>query len=749
MQELLTSFFSAASLSPALCRNEQPELLLYAVFDSLTALAYWAIALFLVYFARQRDRSKIWLLLAAFFVICGTAQWAEVWMLWHPIYWLSATLKATTAFLSLLAAASAIALIPKAQAESGLNRREIIEQLLPEQVEETQHPEESICIQKAELVGETLEVSDAQSAADRALTFNSLSQQLKKEITDRQRIEEKLQLTQFAVDCSADAIFWIGPDGKFLYVNDAACCSLGYSPEELLSLSVHDINPDFPETAWNLHWNVLRRCGSVNIEVHHITKYGRIFPVEITIDHLEFNGKEYQCAFARDISDRKRIVAALREREQEFRSLVSNIPGAVYRCGARGISDLTFISSGIEIIAGYGDANFLQKPVQAFASIVHPDDVDFRERFIDRSVKAKQPYTIEYRLIHRNGNIKWVAEKGQAIVSETGQFLSLNGVIFDITERKEAENALRLSEAIANNRAQQLEIALKELRETQSHLIHSEKMSILGQMVAGVAHEINNPVSFIYGNISYASQYITDLLQLVKLYQKHYPDPAVEIQECIENIDLEFLTEDLLKILASMQIGADRIREIVLSLRNFSRLDDSAKRPANLHEGIDNTLLILHNRLRAKAEHPEIKVIKDYSKLPLVECYAGQLNQVFMNLLSNGIDALEEAWNQNARSSPTASLTAADVDWQPTLRIRTEILNPNCICIRIADNANGMTEDVRSHLFDPFFTTKPIGKGTGLGLAISYRIVVEKHGGQLTCSSILGEGTEFAIEIPL
>jgi signal transduction histidine kinase len=191
-----------------------------------------------------------------------------------------------------------------------------------------------------------------------------------------------------------------------------------------------------------------------------------------------------------------------------------------------------------------------------------------------------------------------------------------------------------------------------------------------------------------------------------------------------------------------MKMGADRIREIVLSLRNFSRLDGSVKKPINLHEGIDNTLLILHNKLRARGDYPEIKVIKDYGKLPLIECYAGQLNQVFMNLLSNSIDALEDACNQKR-------LAAVGNDWEPTISIRTEALNENSICIRIADNAIGMTEDVRSRLFDPFFTTKPMGKGTGLGLAISYRIVVEKHAGSLSCRSALGEGTEFAIEIPL
>ncbi|WP_373528370.1 PAS domain S-box protein [Nostoc sp.] len=324
----------------------------------------------------------------------------------------------------------------------------------------------------------------------------------------------------------------------------------------------------------------------------------------------------------------------------------------------------------------------------------------------------------------------------------------------------------RIAAQTAQDKAQQLEAAMLELQQTQAQLIQTEKMSGLGQLVAGVAHEINNPVNFIYGNISHASEYIKDLLYLVELYQQNYCPPIPEIHEQIYAIDLDFIKQDLPKILDSMNMGAERIRQIVLSLRNFSRLDEDGMKAVDIHEGMDSTLLLLQHRLKAKPGCPDIKVIRDYGNLPSIVCHAGQMNQVFMNLLANAIDVLEESFVichtlregvgvASRREAPMSLVNNTEQRTNdqakmifPQIRIRT-LIQEDYVIISIADNGLGMTEEVRKRLFDPFFTTKPVGKGTGMGLSISYQIVVKKHSGQIQCISAPGEGAEFVIMIPL
>jgi GAF domain-containing protein len=284
---------------------------------------------------------------------------------------------------------------------------------------------------------------------------------------------------------------------------------------------------------------------------------------------------------------------------------------------------------------------------------------------------------------------------------------------------------------------EELRYTLKELQQTQSQLIQSEKMAGLGQLVAGIAHEINNPISFIFGNITYLTEYTENMLKLLQMYQKSYPRPKAEIREQTAKLDIDFIAEDLPKMLNSMMMGADRISELVLSLRTFARLDEAEMKPVDLHEGIESTLLILKHQLQPAPNSVAIEVIKEYGNLPRVTCYAAQMNQVFMNILNNSIDALK------------GLMAHSKITDKPKIWIRTKVTEANMIQIRIADNGRGIPEELRSQIFEPFFTTKQPGQGTGLGLSISYQIVVDKHGGQLTFVSQPGQGCEFCIEIPV
>ncbi|MDZ8183591.1 MAG: PAS domain S-box protein [Nostoc sp. ChiSLP02] len=431
---------------------------------------------------------------------------------------------------------------------------------------------------------------------------------------------------------------------------------------------------------------------------------------------------------ALNITERKQAEEALQASQHFIQRITDSSPNILY------IFDLEeqrniYANQEIGKLLGYSNEEIQQMGTQILPTITHPDDWEKVVTHLQNFTKAKDGdiYEFEFRVRKPNGEWCWLYTR-ETVFSRSidGKIKQILGVSTDITERKQAEMQLQ-------QQAQNLENTLRELQRTQSQLIQSEKMSSLGNMVAGVAHEINNPVNFIHANLIPASEYTQDLLRLVELYQQYFPYPPEEIQAEITAIDLDFLKEDFVKLFQSMTSGTQRIREIVLSLRNFSRLDEAEFKDVDIHEGIDSTLMILHNRLKAKPNHPEICVIKEYGKLPAVECYPGQLNQVFMNILNNAIDALEDL----------------SLEKQGQIRIYTEVDRSKWVIIKISDNGVGIPQEILPKLFDPFFTTKDVGKGTGLGLSISYQIIVDKHQGNLSCSSTSGQGAEFVIQIPI
>ena len=455
------------------------------------------------------------------------------------------------------------------------------------------------------------------------------------------------------------------------------------------------------------------------------------------------NGDILWDGIAVDVTARKEAELALQESQQFIKKVAEATPGILYLYDLEEQRNI-YTNNSLLRLLGYtfDDLTAMDSPL--LPQLVHPDDLPkilkYHASFV--GIEDGETREIEYRVRAADGQILWLQSRDTIFSRNAdGQAKVIIGVSQDITTRKQAEEALRQSEEREREKARDLESALRSLRSTQTQLIQTEKMSSLGQLVAGIAHEINNPVNFIHANIDYLNQYTKQLLDLVSLYEHEYPEPSSKIVDRIQEIDLDFMAEDLRKLVGSMQVGTERIRQIVLSLRNFSRLDESAMKPVDIHAGIESTLLILQHRLKSRDSRPEIAVIKEFGKLPLVECYASQLNQVFMNIIANAIDAIEERYQKlSVPQSETKSGRIA---------ISTGVTPQNTVRVEISDNGTGISEEIVDRIFNPFFTTKAVGKGTGLGMSIAHSIVVEKHKGKIECISSIGCGTTFRIEIPI
>jgi PAS domain S-box-containing protein len=542
----------------------------------------------------------------------------------------------------------------------------------------------------------------------------------------RQRLERIIQQMPIAV------IEW-DPNLQIVEWNPAAEALFGYSRAEAIGQAISLVTPDEYEPALRQITAALilnsAQCQNFTHNINqNLTKDGRLLTCEWHNTRLiNADGELIGIAsMAVDVSDRKRTEAQLQHQEQFLRSIYDGVDCSIFVIDVTPEKDFLYNSYNnvAERWTGRTTAQIAgHTPEELFGET---EGQAVRAAFL-RCVDSGAPLTEEEHLTFGDREV-WLMSTFNPMWDASGRLHRIVGTAFDITRLKQTQV--------------ELENTLQELKQTQAQLVQNEKMSSLGQLVAGVAHEINNPVNFIYGNLNHANSYIEELLELIDLYHLHYPEPVLAIQQKAKDMDVEFLIEDLPKLLNSMKVGADRIQKIIASLRTFSRMDEAEMKAVNIHDGIDSTLMILQSRIKATDQRPTITVQYEYGELPLVECYAGQLNQVFMNILSNAIDALEDVVAAERITFPASGFV-------PIITIRTQKLEQDWVEIAIADNGFGIPENIQTRLFDPFFTTKPVGKGTGMGLSISYQIVTEKHGGRLCCQSTPGVGTEFQIQIPL
>ncbi|NET61284.1 MAG: PAS domain S-box protein [Symploca sp. SIO2E6] len=635
------------------------------------------------------------------------------------------------------------------------------------------------------------------------------NRRLQQEIAFRTAAEKQLRLLERAIAASSNGIVITDaqlPDNPVVYVNSGFENLTGYTAEEVMGKNCRFLQGmELEQTGRGQLRQAITEKQECQTVLRNFRKDGTPFWQELTISPVydpQGNLTNF-IGVQQDITNRIAAEEALKKSEERWQLVIRSTGDGIFDWNIQ--TGEVFMSAELKQMQGFAEDE-LANTYEAWRNLLHPEDLDETLVALATHLKRQTPlYEVEYRLRCKDGSYKWILARGEAQWDQRGNPIRMVGSHKDISARKQAEQALQLSEAQQREKAKQLELALAELKRTQAKLIQSAKMSSLGEMIAGIAHEINNPTSFISGNLEFARQYFQDLIHLVELYQQAYPNPTPKIQDYTQKIDLDFLTQDWQKLTNSMQIGAKRISEIVRSLKIFSRQNESKLELLDIHESIDDTLLILEHRLKPTDKTKGIEVLKNYEQLPKVNCYASQLNQVFMNILANAIDALQTQTPprvitistyvtkqfklQNLPNHSPAAVSASVAlvsslslsqdsisqgysytDIMPNaqtqdnlgiqessssnlkeqqLHLKPPYQDTEFVVIQIADNGPGMSKELQQKIFDPFFTTKQVGSGTGLGLSISYQIIVENHNGQLSCISTPGQGTEFIIKIPV